>query len=449
MRSTLFLLLSSLLVYKIQAQLVITPGTQFSVAGNSQLILHNTDLINNGSITTGNSVLRFTGNTSSTIGGSQLVQFHQLEINKTNNSAVLLQQTIGVRERIFFLSGFLDLNGFNADLGTTGRLENEDEAKHIIGPNGGQVQLRTAMNAPASVNPGNLGAVISSSQNLGNVTIRRGHQSQSGSGFAKSIFRYYEIVPENNTNLGAALQINYLTGELNGLDENSFVFFKSNDGISWSNESFDSRNVNGNFIYKTGINSFSKWTLSNDLNSLFVQFILFNAKCENNHIVLAWKTAREQNSNRFDIEKSTDGILWTVIGSLPAAGNSSSEKTYSFSDTNPTPNSFYRITALGLDGRKQLTTIPRTSCGITNMFNLWPNPTHDKIFINIVTNKESQAAIRLFDSKGALVKMQQATVLVGSNQLTIDMRSLASGVYHVSVGWNDGQLRKTISVLKQ
>ena len=449
MRSKLFLLLLPLFAHTIQAQLTITTGAQVSIAGNPRITLHNTDLVNNGNFATGNSVISFTGNASAAISGNQLVQFHELEMNKTNNTFILLQQAIGVRERILFFSGFLQLNGFNADLGTTGRLENEDETRHVTGTNGGQVILSTVLNAPINANPGNLGAVISSSQNLGNVIIRRGHQSQSGSGLVNSILRYYEIVPENNSNLDASLQINYFNAEINGLDENSFLFFKTDDGINWSNEGFTSRNTNGNFIDKTGIISFSRWTLSNDSNPLPVHFILFNARCENSNIQLAWKTAQEQNSNRFDIERSVDGIRWTVIGSIPASGNSNSEKTYSFSDNNPVPNSFYRIAELDLDGRKQVTAILRSSCTIIDMFKLWPNPAHDKVFINIVSNIESQAVVRLFDGKGALVKMQRATVLPGSNQLTMNIGSLTNGVYHVTVDWNNGQMKKTIQVLKQ
>jgi hypothetical protein len=449
MRSKLFLSLLLLFCYTTQSQLAITPGAQLTISGNARLTLDNTAFINNGNFIAGSSVISFAGNASSTISGTQLVQFHELEMNKTNNSSVILQQAIGVRERIHFAAGFLDLNGFNADLGTTGRLENEDETTHVTGTKGGEVVISTGLNAPINANPGNLGAVISSSQNLGNVVIRRGHQSQSGTGLINSIFRYYEIVPGNNSNLDASLQISYFNGELNGLDENAFVFFKTDDGTTWSNEGFTSGNTNGNFIVKTGINSFSRWTLSNGNSPLPVHFVLFNAKCGNNKVTMIWKTAQEQNSDRFNVERSIDGIQWTVIGSVLAAGNRNIEQAYSFTDSNPLPISFYRIAEFDLDGRKQFTSILRSSCAATDIISSWPNPTHDKVFINLNSTTESGALVRIFDSKGSLVKMQRATVLPGSNQLSIDMGSLTNGFYHLSVDWNNGQMKKTISVLKR
>ena len=164
---------------------------------------------------------------------------------------------------------------------------------------------------------------------------------------------------------------------------------------------------------------------------------------------ITWKTAQEQNSSHFNIERSVDGIRWSVIGNLPAAGNSSIETSYSFTDSNPVQNGYYRIGEYDLDGRVQYTSVLRSSCNTSDVFNLWPNPVHDMVFINIVAGNESQAMIKLFDNKGALVKLQKATLLQGSNQLSVDMRALANGIYSLSADWNNGQMKKTIQVLKQ
>ena len=185
------------------------------------------------------------------------------------------------------------------------------------------------------------------------------------------------------------------------------------------------------------------------LTPLPVQFTLFNAKCVNKKVLLTWKTAQEQNSSHFDIEKGEDGIHWNVIGAVPATGNSNSERSYSFTDNNPAQNNYYRIAEHDLDGRSQFTSIVHSSCNTTNMFNLWPNPVHGKTFINITADNASQVMIKVFDSKGALVKMQRAIVLQGSNQISVDIKALSSGVYSLSVDWNNGLMKKTVQVLKQ
>lgn len=450
MKEKILFLLLLFCTYTLSAQLTITPGAQFSIFSDTKLTLQNTDLINNGNfLVATTSAISITGDASSFIGGDEAVRFFKLEINKTRNQSVLLQKTISAGNSVSFISGFLNLNGFDLDLETTGHLDGESEDRRIIGPNGGNVVFSTNLNTPTNSNPANLGIFITSNQNLGNVIIKRGHQSQNGSGLGTSILRYYDINPVNNTNLNGTLRFNYFNEELNGLDKNSLIFFESPDAINWTNLGFTSRDMVDNFVEKTSINNFGRFTLFNDNNPLAVHFISFNANCEGDKVLLKWKTAQEQNSSRFDIERSVDGIRWTVIGNVPASNNSNTEIGYYFTDNNPPQNGFYRIAEYDLDGRVQYSNIVRSLCNTTDLFKLWPNPVHEMVFINILSNSESQAMIKIFDSKGALVKEQKSTLLQGNNQLGIDMRSLSNGIYSLSVNWNNGQMKKTVQVLKQ
>ena len=123
-RKFMFLLLLS--SYSISAQLTITQGAQLSIFSDTKLTLQNIDLINNGNfLAATTSPVSFTGNASSFIGGNQVVRFFKLEINKTGNQSVSLQKTIGAGSNVFFTSGFLNLNGFDLNLETTGRLDGE------------------------------------------------------------------------------------------------------------------------------------------------------------------------------------------------------------------------------------------------------------------------------------------------------------------------------------
>lgn len=195
------------------AQVTISPGTLFHIQGAPLVSFNNINLVNNGVFTSGTGTILLTGNTVSAISGSQAIQFYKLVIDKSAGSQVLLQRAIAVTQDISFTNGFLDLNNNNIDLGTTGSLIGEQENSRIIGTSGGQVLFSTVLNAPVSVNPANLGAIFTSSQNLGNVIIRRGHQSQSNiTGQGSSVLRYFDIIPQNNTALNATLRLKYFEG---------------------------------------------------------------------------------------------------------------------------------------------------------------------------------------------------------------------------------------------
>jgi len=449
MKSKFIVLVSLFCYYTSAAQLTITPGAQLSIFSDTKLTLQNTDLINNGDFLVATTApISFTGDASSFIGGDQAVRFFNLEINKTNNQTVSLQRMINVGSGVFLTSGFLNLNGFDLDLETTGHLDGERDDSRIIGANGGNVVFSVNLNSPTNSNPANLGVFITTAQDLGNVIIKRGHQSQANNGAGPTILRYYDILPANNANLNATIRFKYLDEELSGLDENSLVLLENLTPNVWTNLGFTSREATTNFVEKTGISSFGRFTLSAPDFALPVHFISFNARCEHSNVVIEWRTAQEHNSDRYFIQRSDDGVHWTTIGNLPAPGNSNTEHTYSFTDNNSTQKGYYRIAEQDIDGKMQYTDTIQSSCNTTDALSIWPNPVHDMVFVKITSSNKSEANITLFDSKGARVKIQKANVLQGANQLALDMKSLPRGVYAISINWNNGQLTKVVRVLK-
>ena len=449
MKSKFIVLVSLLCYYATSAQLTLTPGAQLSVLSDTRLTLENTDLINNGNLLlAATAPVSFTGDATSFISGDQAVRFFNLEINKSRAQSVSLQRIISVGSGVFLTSGFLNLNGFDLDLETTGHLDGEREDSRIIGANGGNVIFSVNLNSPTNSNPANLGVFITTGQDLGNVIIKRGHQSQENNGAGPTILRYYDILPANNTNLNATLRFNYLDAELAGLVENSLVLLKNLSPNVWTNLEFTSKDASANFVEKTGISSFGRFTLSAPDFALPVRFVSFDVKCEHSNVIIQWKTAQEQKSSQYFVQKSDDGIHWTTVGSLPASGNSNIENTYSFTDNNPTQKSYYRIAEQDIDGKMQYTDTNQSSCNTTDAFSIWPNPVHDVVFVKITSSNKSEVNITMFDSKGARVKVQKANLLQGSNQLSLDMKSLPRGVYSISINWNDGRLTKVVQVLK-
>ena len=111
--------------------------------------------------------------------------------------------------------------------------------------------------------------------------------------------------------------------------------------------------------------------------------------------------------------------------------------------------SFYRIAQYDINGSIKYTGILRSSCNTADVFNVWPNPFTDMININITAGNQSVATISVFDSKGALVKKQTATLLSGNNLVNVYLKGLAAANYQLSIDWNNGQMKKTVQIIKQ
>ena len=75
----------------------------------------------------------------------------------------------------------------------------------------------------------------------------------------------------------------------------------------------------------------------------------FHGRRENNTVVLEWTTVEESNIKQFNIERTSEinSANWTLIGSVEAKGESSTQQLYSFRDSNifktNQANFYYRL----------------------------------------------------------------------------------------------------------
>ncbi len=239
-------------------------GAYMISKNGSYIVLSNVHLVNNGTIqqASGDGTFKFTGNSDVTIGGAGTV-LDKLLLSKDGTSKLTLTSNIGIISQINFQGGLLNLNNYKADLGTTGQLVNESELSRAYTTGTGFLEATGNLLAPSSVNLGNLGAIITSPENMGNTIIRRGHKVQTGiSSTANSIERYYDIIPTNNKALKATLRFQYFDAELNGINESTLNQWKSKNNTTWILEGFTNRDAVANFVEKKAIGSFMRWTLA-------------------------------------------------------------------------------------------------------------------------------------------------------------------------------------------
>jgi hypothetical protein len=239
---------------------------------NGDLILIG-DLENNGgnafSIGMGTVILQ--GTSQQAITGADAITLGSVMMN--NAAGVLLENDLSVQGDLDMTQGDINLNGFDIDLGPNGQLLNESETSKVTG-NSGRLRISRTLNAPAAENVGGLGLVLTSSSNLGMTTLERGHADQMGAG-NPSVARYFDVTPDNNTDLDATLRFYYLDSETNGQSEGGFILYRStDDGATWSTEGGDV-NAGDNYVELSGIEALSRWTISNEetnpLTGLFEQ----------------------------------------------------------------------------------------------------------------------------------------------------------------------------------
>lgn len=185
------------------------------------------------------------------------------------------------------------------------------------------------------------------------------------------------------------------------------------------------------------------WSLDNELDftggtaPIPVHFINFFVMAERSDAKLYWSTASESNSKQFVIQRSYDGINFSGIGSVVAAGYSSSQKDYSFTDVGALLNTnktiYYRLQQVDNDGRFILTDIRKIKGSLENSIKLLANPVKEQATVLYTAAGNEQVTIRVADAAGHSLIQYISFVAPGLNQVKINTASLAAGSYWIEV----------------
>lgn len=212
----------------------------------------------------------------------------------------------------------------------------------------------------------------------------------------------------------------------------------SNAPSGWSC-ACSSTNMDANaysFNNSASYTSFSFFTATDNNNPLPVELLSFTATPYQDKAQLTWATASEQNSAYFDIERSTDGNIFSKKGTLAAAGNSISTQEYAFEDATPitTPITYYRLKMVDADGSFSYSEIRKVERTLTNgAIAVYPSPTSGTFYITIPEGQEIPAHLELTDITGKVWLMQEIT-LNAHIPVKLEFPSKASsGLYFLSV----------------
>ena len=237
--------------------LTISSNAVFSL-GSATLSLSN-DFTNDGTFNPENGTIAFTGPTGNqTYTDATNTPLNNLTVDKADGY-FMLSHDITVNGDITCNSD-LNLNSHTIYMGSGAYLY-ESAGATVMGTSG-QIETTRILNAPSDLNVAGLGAMLTTTADLGSTRIVRKHNSQPTNTMG-SILRYYEIEPTNNTALNATLTLAYDQDELNGLTEANLQLFRSTDGTTWLRQ-WGTLDMPTKKVTLSGINSFYLWTLANN-----------------------------------------------------------------------------------------------------------------------------------------------------------------------------------------
>ncbi|MBT2556816.1 T9SS type A sorting domain-containing protein [Hymenobacter sp. ISL-91] len=172
-------------------------------------------------------------------------------------------------------------------------------------------------------------------------------------------------------------------------------------------------------------------------NPLPVQLLSFGAERRPAGVQVRWATATEQNSARFEVQRSATGQAFRTIASVAAQGNSNSRHEYTVFDQQPlTGTGYYRLHQLDHDGKSSYSAV--ISVTAPGEMRVYPNPVLTKLTV------ELPAA----GGRYRILSMLGGTLMAGElfdSKAELDMTTLPTGLYQLEISTPAGrEMRKII-----
>ncbi len=199
-------------------------------------------------------------------------------------------------------------------------------------------------------------------------------------------------------------------------------------------------------------------TISNSINKVLgVKYSSFDAYALNNTAAnITWATESETNNDHFEVERSFDQRDFKTIGLVfGAEGNVSTVSKYSFTDNAKDLSShkviYYRLKQIDFDGKVTYTVVKMVRFGTDakTSVQVFPNPYMDKINVNFESEENGKGEVRMINTKGQVVAVNQSLIVKGYNKLQLtDLNTQLAGLYIVDVVVN-GKVIDTHKVIKK
>ncbi|MEH0157248.1 hypothetical protein V6R21_24255 [Limibacter armeniacum] len=182
-----------------------------------------------------------------------------------------------------------------------------------------------------------------------------------------------------------------------------------------------------------------------------VEMIFFSAKRQSSDVMLTWATASEVNNDYFEIQRSTDGKNFEIIGSVNGNGDSQARIDYEFIDTNaPKGTVYYRLKQVDYNGKFEYFNlfIKDSADKYLDITNLSGNPmSGQELKLQVYSATSQTVWFNLIGQNGTILHSEQRTVPTGVTLLTIGSDRIIPGIVLLQVIANDFQ--KTLKIIKQ
>ena len=323
---------------------------------------------------------------------------------------------------------------------------NGDNAMNIR-PSYGTKGIASTLN-----NPGARDFSVGSTDELGNLVLFGGY------GYAGNGFGYLNDMWKYNAQTN---EWTWLHGSSNDNATANYGSFGTpspankpgsrNQGICWADEQGKFW-MFGGMGYTANANGYlnDMWVYG-QLQLLPVQLINFSGQLERSGAKLTWKIENEQNLDKYEVEKSTDGKDFVVAGIVEASNLRSYTLIDKFLSNTPVANEraqnllYYRLKMIDKDGKHTYSKVIVLKVISTNSFTIYPNPATINCQLLLEKKLSGKIFVTIIDATGKA--LHQKIYETYTSTLPLLITGISPGIYTVLLSCENGNFSQQLVIV--
>lgn len=186
--------------------------------------------------------------------------------------------------------------------------------------------------------------------------------------------------------------------------------------------------------------------------ALPIKFLNFTALRRGENAILNWQIENETSlTDRYEIERSFDGIEFRKINTLAPKNNGNANNSYDaidlrITELRSTPIIYYRIKQFDKDDKFVYSNIASVRINSNVVIGIYPNPAHNSTNVSIDLAESANVLINISEASGKQVQTIEFAGFKGLNIKHINLAGFASGTYLLKV--HTGDQTQTLSLIK-
>lgn len=381
------------------------------------------------------STILLEGGEGQQLSGSGSFNLFNFTIN--NGTGMTLGQSLSISGTLNLSDGIIYSSpAYNLTVQTSGIIINGSSSSYVDGPLIREISTSTLTTLEFPIGkdgfyrPIDLGithadaSTVAYTAELLNANPRDLNFSLPGSIDKISGVRYYSITRSGAGNLVSLTHTIYYDADDGVDDPNNLRIVGDAGASSWLDLGGTGSGTSSGSITSASVSNLNGilalGNANGGTNPLPVSWLYFKAAKQDQLILLEWATASEVNTDYFELQSSYDGIHFSAIKRLSAAGNSTDMKIYScFDAVSQRILIYYKVKQVDLNGdfsyspTRVIHTLPTQTL-------IFPNPPIDNVFnISLSSEFDREVLVTVMDQNGRILNEAKVKSVSGVFEMRI------------------------------